>query len=170
MLMLLQFSPFLFTIDNEKTRIWKATNDGSYSVKSAYCICIHESLPVQNSSHWQLPWHLHVPPRVRSFLWRATHQRLPTRNNLSKRNAPCSETCISCDLLAESHTHLFFICHKFVACWNLIDVDGIIRDLLPSVDNFQKLLFDFFNRLTDQQRHLAAMTLWSLWKSRNMLL
>jgi len=84
--------------------------------------------------------------------------------------APCSETCISCDLLAESHTHLFFICHKFVACWNLIDVDGIIRDLLPSADNFQKLLFDFFNRLTDQQRHLAAMTLWSLWKSRNMLL
>jgi len=66
--------------------------------------------------------------------------------------------------------HLFFICHKFVACWNLIGVDNIIRELLPSADNFQKLLFEFFNRLTDQQRHLAAMTLWSLRKSHNLLL
>jgi hypothetical protein len=163
----------LYNRQREDSRIWKATNDGSHSVKSAYRICIeilHESLQVQKFHSLEAPLAPPCPPRVRAFLWRAAHQCLPTRDNLSKRNVPCSETCVSCDLLAETHMHLFFICHKSVACWNLIGVNNIIRKLLPSADNFQKLLFDFLSRLTDQQRHLAAMTLWSLWKSRNLLL
>jgi hypothetical protein len=60
----------LYNRQREDSRIWKATNDGSYSVKSTYRICIdifHESLQVQNSTYWQLLWHLHVPPAYVPF-------------------------------------------------------------------------------------------------------
>lgn len=66
--------------------------------------------------------------------------------------------------------HLFFVCHKAMACWNLLGIGGIIQELLHSADSFQQMLFDLFSKLHDQQRQLAAMTLWSLWKSRNLLL
>jgi len=56
-----------------------------------------------------------------------------------------------------------------MACWNLPDMGGIIQELLPSADSFQQMLFDLSSKLHDQQRQLAAMTLWSLWKSRYLL-
>jgi ribonuclease HI len=163
----------LYNRRSEDTFIWKATVDGSYSVKSAYRICIDllsESLPLTTSTQWQLLWRLRVPPRVRTFLWRAAHHCLPTRDNLSKRGVPCSESCVSCDLLAESHMHIFFVCYKAMACWNLLGIGDIIQELLYSANSFQHMLFDLFSKLHDQQKQLAAMTLWSLWKSRNLLL
>jgi len=49
------FSIPLYNRHKEDSRIWKVTNDGSYTVKPTYHICInilHESLPVQNSTDW----------------------------------------------------------------------------------------------------------------------
>jgi hypothetical protein len=109
----------LYNRRKDDTCIWKATVDGSYSVEMAYRICtdiLSEALPQPNLTQWQLLWRFRVHPRVRAFLWRAAHHCLPTRDNLSKCGIPCSETCVSCDLLAESHMHLFFICHKAIAC------------------------------------------------------
>jgi len=38
--MLLQSLPYLYTRPIEDSRVWKATTDGSYTIKSAYRICI----------------------------------------------------------------------------------------------------------------------------------
>jgi len=63
--------------------------------------------------------------------------------------------------------HVFFVCPKAISCWELIGVCHIIQDLLLNADNFASMLFDLIDRLSTQQQALVAMTLWSLWKSRN---
>lgn len=160
----------LFPRLHSDQRIWKLTTDGSYTVKSAYCICldlIAAATPVQHDSRWNSIWKLQIPPRVRAFLWRLAQQCLPTRSNLLASGIPCDDTCVTCEQLAESQIHVFFICPKAISFWELLGVDHIIRDLLLTANNCAAMFFDLLDRLQPQQQTLVAMTLWSLWKSRN---
>jgi len=55
----------LYSTQREDTRISKASVDGSYSVKSAYCICIdllHASITSHDNHKWMALWNLKVPP------------------------------------------------------------------------------------------------------------
>jgi len=104
---------------------------------------------------------------VRSFLWREAHTCLPTRSGLIQKGVPCSDTCVHCDVLAETQTHLFFVYPKVVVCWELMQLDTIIHDFLPTSYDFSTLLFNLFNRLTTEQQSMASMVLWSLWKNSN---
>ncbi|RHN55891.1 putative RNA-directed DNA polymerase [Medicago truncatula] len=151
-------------------RIWKATANGSYTVKSAYRLCsdlITAINPIQHDYRWNSIWNLQIPPRVRAFLWRLAQHCLPTRANLLTRGIPCDDSCIFCDQFAETQTHVFFVCPKASSCWELLGVNHIIRDLLLSSNDCTSMFFDLIDRLHPQQQVLVAMTLWSLWKSRN---
>jgi hypothetical protein len=110
---------------------------------------------------------MQIPPRVRSFIWRLAHQCLPTRANLISWGIPCVDSCVCCDLLAETHVHLFFVCSKAVKCWEHIGIQNILLDLLVTANDFASMVFDLFDRLPTHQRYLAAMVLCSLWKKRN---
>lgn len=160
----------LYPRTREDIRIWKATTDGNYSVKSTYRICIdlfHSSTTRTDNNSWMTLWNLQVPHRVWSFLWRLAHQSLPTRTNLLTRGIPCNDSCVTCEALAETHMHTFFVCSKAATCWNLVGLDNLIRELLGMINNFNVMLFEFFHRLSSTQQQSAAMLLWSLWKSRN---
>jgi len=87
--------------------------------------------------------------------------------NLLHRGIPYDDACVSCDLLAESHMHVFFVCSKATSCWKLIGIHSIVHELLQNANDFTAMLSELFNRLQSQQQILVAMTLWSLWKSRN---
>jgi len=160
----------LYARTRTDVRVWKATVDGAYSVKSAYRTCsdlLLATTPVQNNVCWNSIWNIKIPPQIRSFMWRLAHQCLPTRVNLLTRGIPCEESCVCCDLLAETHMHVFFVCSKAVNCWEHIGIHNIILELLPTADNFTTMLFDLLNRLSPHQQSLTAMVLWSLWKNRN---
>jgi len=66
------------------------------------------------------------PPKVCSFLWRAAHNCLPTCSDLIQKGVPCSDTCVHCDVLAETHTHLFIVCPKAIICWEVLQLDTTI--------------------------------------------
>jgi len=157
----------------EDIRIWKATNDGHYSVKSAYRVCIdlfHSSTTHNANNSWMTLWNLQVPHRVRPFLWRLAHQCLPTHTNLITRGIHCDDSCVTCDALAETHMHTFFVCSKAITCWDLLGLGNLVHELLQTADDFTALLFEFLRRLSLTQQQSAAMLLWSLWKSRNFKL
>jgi len=42
-----------------------------------------------------------------------------------------------------------------------------VHDFLLNVNTFTSMFFDIMDKLSTQQQVLVAMTLWSLWKSRN---
>lgn len=123
--------------------------------------------PSQDNYNWTSFWNLKIPPWVHSFLWRLAHQCLPTRANLTTRGIPCEDSCVSCKLLAETHMYTFFVCSKATDCWEKIGLGNLIRNLLLTADNFTTTLFNLFDKLSLHHQHLAAMLLWSLWKSCN---
>jgi len=95
------------------TRKWKTTSNGVYLVKFAYILCADLLLPhalAHHISYWLSIWNLQIPPRARSLMWCLAHQCLPNRNNLTTRGIPCDDSCVVCNLLVESHMHLFFVC------------------------------------------------------------
>jgi len=64
----------------------------------------------------------------------------------------------------------FFICTQATACWEIIGIDSLLRNIVQMVDNITVVLFDLLDKLPEQQRLTTAKTLWSLWKSRNLKL
>ncbi|GAU10454.1 hypothetical protein TSUD_423510, partial [Trifolium subterraneum] len=113
---------------------------------------------------------MEVPSRVKSFLWRMAHNCLPTRDQLATRGIHCDDTCVVCEQLMETQMHTFFACSKAVKCWEKINMDGLVRELLLVANNFTTMFFTLFDRLAINQQAIVAMTLWSLWKCRNMKL
>jgi len=73
-------------------------------------------------------------------------------------------------LLAESRMHIFLVCSKAIECWDRLGIGNIIREFLTRASNFSAMMFELCTRLKEQDRILAAMTLCSLWKSRNVKL
>jgi hypothetical protein len=70
--------------------IWRCTKKGEFSVRSAY----HLRLDIQtaakpssskksdNTKVWKVCWNSNIPPAVKTFIWHACHNLLPTRVNL----------------------------------------------------------------------------------------
>ena len=105
----------LHTHNLHDTRVWHHFVDGIYTVKSTYNLCMSLEAdvnvsPTSAAHNWNIIWKQHVPPRVRSLLWRMAHCCLPTRSRLIQKGLPIDNTCVHCDVLAESHIHSFFVC------------------------------------------------------------
>ncbi|XP_010665723.1 uncharacterized protein LOC104882982 [Beta vulgaris subsp. vulgaris] len=59
-------------------------------------------------------------PKSKFILWLALHNRLATRDRLSKWNVPCRITCSLCDCANKSVQHLFFECSYDAAIWRSV--------------------------------------------------
>ena len=69
--------------------VWKENKKGLFSIKTAYQVAsrMKQVEQVEHSSArvdkmWNRIWQLHVPPKVRNFVWRACSDILPTHKNL----------------------------------------------------------------------------------------
>jgi hypothetical protein len=82
---------------------------------------------------------MQIPHRVCSFIWRLTHQCLPTNANLISGGIPCADSCVCCDLLVETHMQLFFVCSKAVNCWEQIDFYNIVLNLVVTTNDFASM-------------------------------
>ena len=63
-------------------------------------------------------WKLKIPPRAVVFCWRLIKNRLPTRDNLLRRNVGIQEVdCPLCGCVQEDVGHLFFNCKIIKGLW-----------------------------------------------------
>ncbi|XP_006577577.1 uncharacterized protein [Glycine max] len=75
-----------------------------------------EQLPEVSGFH-QL-WDLKVPPKVLSFAWRLLWDKLPTKDNFSRRQIQLdNDLCPLCQTQPETASHLFFTCEKVLPLW-----------------------------------------------------
>jgi hypothetical protein len=82
----------LSPLPTEDRIIWRGTENGIFSIRSAYFLEVEKtearrgeaSRPVEGVI-WKECWSLNVPNVVKLFLWRALHDLLPTRVNLAKK-------------------------------------------------------------------------------------
>ncbi|KAJ8429117.1 hypothetical protein Cgig2_016948 [Carnegiea gigantea] len=92
--------------------MWHYTNDGTFTVRSAYHLLILEVVwsngeCSSNSIHdiWRSIWKLNVSPHIRVFAWRIGKSILPTGDNLSKQPPSFDMRRAICSHPEESDSH-----------------------------------------------------------------
>ncbi|KAL5191983.1 Serine/threonine-protein kinase ATM [Glycine soja] len=107
-----QISAIRLNSNLKDTWVWRADSSGIFSTKSAY-----QASEVQQLAFQQL-WDIKIPPRALSFAWRLLWDRLPTKDNLARRQIHMdSDLCPFCNSKPESASHLFFTCDKIQPLW-----------------------------------------------------
>ena len=80
---------------------WMENRAQKFSVRSAYKVAVRlKNQPKAEHSAarlhawtWKEIWSLNVPSKIRTFIWRACSNCLPTRDNLHRRRVRVEPTC-----------------------------------------------------------------------------
>ncbi|KAH0992419.1 hypothetical protein GBA52_003902 [Prunus armeniaca] len=165
----------------EDRLVWPGEKNGRFSVRSGYH-CIH-ALQVETTTRkastssridplvWKNIWKAEVSPKIKNFLWRVTHDRLPTAMALQERKIARTPLCPICQAHEESIDHLLLFCPWVELIWfrgplnYKIDKQGITTFdqwlLKCTTDGLQS---------KEEKMHISciiAVTCWIIWKSRN---
>lgn len=114
----------------------------------------------------QIWWNLHLPLKIKVFMWMVFKQRITTRDQMIKRGWPGNPQCSFCSL-PESVEHIFLHCQfvKFLWFWM-----GDCQLLYPHWSNMNDLLC-FANCLPKNEKEAFLIVIsalfWALWKIRN---
>jgi hypothetical protein len=100
---------------------WTLGTTHEYSVREAYRFITTTGAEV-NRSLVDNVWHKHIPSKVSLFVWRLLRNRLPTRDNLLRRNIIQDQgsVCVAgCEAL-ETARHLFLLCTTSSLLWSYV--------------------------------------------------
>lgn len=103
-------------VSTEDVLVWPLSSDGNYSVKSTYRLLATERIngfPSLSSGGcsllWKHLWKIHVPQRIKHFIWRVANDCLPTKQNFVRRKIPVDESCSLCDDYQETIMHVLWL-------------------------------------------------------------
>jgi hypothetical protein len=108
---------------------WHLESSGSFSVRSAYKLALND-LPEQqsftaSSDHphdedccWSIIWKGKVPPKVRTFAWKAASRALATEENKLRRNMRVTGICNICGMEKEDTVHVWYRCPQAFSLWH----------------------------------------------------
>lgn len=110
-----------------------------------------------------------IKKKVKHFIWRICHDRLPVTSILRKRGLEVDDTCKVCGEGKETVNHLFFHCLKANIIWKLAPVRWEIseqqalsfKQWWSSLENAEN------SKEMSDRKELTAYILWHIWKNRN---
>ncbi|XP_057811357.1 uncharacterized protein LOC131025574 [Salvia miltiorrhiza] len=156
---------------------WKADKGGVYSTNSAYRAIKDLNQTNQTcdnaSMQFRKLWKAPATQKARMTAWRALKNRLPTCDNLIKRNVELGlveRSCTACFHAVESVSHTLILCPKTEAVWdNIYGWLGVFTARPASIpDHF--LSFIHLGKGKKWHRFLKALwccSIWVLWRRRN---
>lgn len=112
---------------------------------------------------WNSIWKRMMPPKIKLFLWKLSHQYLPTSMFLSKRGIAGDLHCKRCTKDFEDIKLIFWHCPMAIQSWKILTDWLEYYPTRPSSFNLDWLC-NRFNVL-----ELEVDTLWSIWLARNDL-
>jgi ribonuclease HI len=153
--------------------IWHATRDGNFTVRSGYHQLLRDSR-ISNPECsrqgepdplWKTIWAARIPAKVKTFLWKACHESLPTKAGLFRRKVVPHPYCDHCHAAIEDTLHALWSCPVLSQVWQSSN----------ELKALQKTSHHSYNSLVRQVMNLAsppplenfAMTCWLLWNKRN---
>ncbi|XP_019155722.1 PREDICTED: uncharacterized protein LOC109152477 [Ipomoea nil] len=143
---------------------WMGDPKGIYTVKNAYRRIIgdFESSP-GDFDKWVKMWKLKVPPKWKTFLWRAICDILPTTTNLINKRVEIDLACPMCTLNHENVLHALVYCECSTLVWNItqLPITNIVTD------SFAAWLTGAITVLTEEQTQLMVGVLYNIWRCRN---
>ncbi|XP_057794267.1 uncharacterized protein LOC131010650 [Salvia miltiorrhiza] len=151
--------------------IWHYSNNGIYSVKSAYKLASSLTLDTtyKVEGQWDCLWKIDVPPKVKHFLWRAARDNLPSKHRLLSRGVAVGGECPICKSGFENLWHSFFHCSFAEDCWRQGGLQSYISGIIDSCDSFEQA-FSLLLRDSDNERKAkVCMLFWQIWRDRNAM-
>ena len=153
--------------------VWKENSTQNFTVKTAYKIALglknqpqgEHSQARQNGRIWKKVRKLNVPPKVRSLLWRASSNILPTKDNLQRRKVRVDDRCEFCTQHIETTCHVLWECPFARNVWAL--AGRRIQKCSNSASDFFELFRSMTTRLNQQELELWTVIVWALWNARN---
>ncbi|CAB4283736.1 unnamed protein product [Prunus armeniaca] len=91
--------------------MWHFHKQGVYTVRSGYDLALYlkrngelgvkgdgeGSRQSNQAAIWKGIWRLRIPPKIRTFVWKACRNALVVRHHLKKRRVPVDNGCAFCD-------------------------------------------------------------------------
>ncbi|KAK4403141.1 putative ribonuclease H protein [Sesamum angolense] len=155
--------------------IWHYSNNGLFSVRSAYHLALSSFLASNAGTSdgrprykklWKSIWQAKVPSKAKVFIWRAIRNALPTAANL-RRKMPHEEiVCPFCTDTDETIIHTLLHCCFARQVWALSNFCWhSLNDPVSSVEDW---LCNILDKLSPTDFDCALMICWTLWWSRNL--
>lgn len=104
---LLLLNAYNWTASHPRDSCWKLSQNGSFTVRSAYRALIGTS-PLCPSSN--LIWNISARPKLKFTCWLAFYNQLNTRDILTNRGLSTDTACVLCSNHLETTNHLFLHC------------------------------------------------------------
>lgn len=71
---------------------------------------------------WDFIWKLHLPPKIKTFIWLIGHGKILTNVQRERRNLTADPNCHRCKFLPETMEHMFKDCQHAQQVWNSIEI------------------------------------------------
>ncbi|XP_035841256.1 uncharacterized protein LOC110918839 [Helianthus annuus] len=148
--------------------VWRQEDGDGYSVKDARNWIKGEVLSVNNSVYQWCKW---IPNKCNIFMWRASLNRIPTKDALLHRNIYVENgLCGLCGEVEESVDHLFSGCRFASGMWDAIaSWCNIPRFYVFSLSDVLLVLNDlpYTAKKKDIMYGIIIIACWRIWKARN---
>eukprot|EP00253_Pinus_taeda_P025653 PITA_25653 len=148
---------------------WGYEEKGNYSTKEAYNIIIQDKITKEKL--WNQIWNSHLWPKISTFLWLLSHNRILTWDNLRKRSFSGPSICLNCRAEEETTIHLLFQCNLARQLWG----KAVFRsqkdyraqgNLKATLRNWPQTPYQS-RILNTLWQLLPGFISWNLWKERN---
>jgi hypothetical protein len=156
---------------------WHYDNKGIFTVKSAYQLGVRlrddalnrnasssTTPPVQHQI-WKSIWNQKFPGKVLIFLWRLTHNSLPTKLNIKCKRVELDTRCPMCCRLDEDGGHIFFRCKAVKQVWRALECQDLRLSLCECSNANQ--VTEHILSLPKERRLTTIILLWDWWTARN---
>eukprot|EP00253_Pinus_taeda_P002060 PITA_02060 len=148
---------------------WGYEEKGTFTSKEAYHILIKGNYI--KDKIWKRIWQPPIWPKISTFLWLLTHNRILTWDNLRKRKFAGPSICLNCKIEEESAAHLMHLCPLSHRIWEKVSfryqkevtVQGDINTTLRSWPQ-QPYQCKILNTLWQL---IPGTVMWNIWKERN---
>ena len=152
---------------------WFGSRDGKYTVRSGYKLLFRDAQGSQPESSrqwdpdplWKRIWGARVPAKVKTFLWRACHDALPTNSSLFRRKVIPTPHCSLCRNQWEDSTHALWACPVVSQAWTVAPEFSDLRKTDPMP--FRDLVSQVIQFNSDVLLEQFAIMCWLLWHKRN---
>ena len=87
---------------------------------------------MENAEFYKKLWKLQIPSKGKGFIWKLSHKRLPSKDNLQRRNilAGGSDTnCVFCNLGLETADHTYGEVRLECSLWRFTIIFGSMKVL-----------------------------------------
>ncbi|KAF7827992.1 LINE-type retrotransposon LIb DNA [Senna tora] len=94
---------------------WKHDSNGEFTINNAYHVI--SNLNKEPRALWELIWKANTTQRNKMFLWKFSHEKLPTRSRLATWSN-VSYLCPCCKNCRETNIHIIRDCRRSATIWN----------------------------------------------------